>query len=270
MNKIIRISLIVLADLAVISSIIMIFTVGLGSMKYDYYSEETHGDFIVRFFADRSECDIVGLSELGRSRKTLCIPKSIDGAAVKRLGIRSAISFRGDNAFPNGFGNKAPDFANNVIEKIVYYPDKNTSCYGYLDVMCPQLDKLLCLSTELSGGFYKVADNVKIYQSSLSVGSNRISIANVSYFWNYDGAADNGYYFIDDYDYGSKIEYIPQNPVREGYTFGGWYKDAECTDKWIFETDTLPERLTEIIVTDDGKEEEKTVYRETRLYAEWI
>ncbi len=31
----------------------------------------------------------------------------------------------------------------------------------------------------------------------------------------------------------------PKKPEAEGYTFGGWYKDAACTIAWNFETDTV-------------------------------
>lgn len=31
----------------------------------------------------------------------------------------------------------------------------------------------------------------------------------------------------------------PENPVREGYTFEGWYKDIHLTEEWDFEEDTV-------------------------------
>ena len=31
----------------------------------------------------------------------------------------------------------------------------------------------------------------------------------------------------------------PADPVRDGYTFTGWYKDVDCTALWNFETDTV-------------------------------
>ncbi len=40
-------------------------------------------------------------------------------------------------------------------------------------------------------------------------------------------------------DYGSKIPH-PTSPTKEGYTFGGWYKDAALTNSWDFTTDTMP------------------------------
>ena len=45
----------------------------------------------------------------------------------------------------------------------------------------------------------------------------------------------------------------PQKPVREGYTFGGWYRDAECTDSRRFDFDTQSQVMTD-----------------TTLFAKWI
>ena len=45
----------------------------------------------------------------------------------------------------------------------------------------------------------------------------------------------------------------PQEPVREGYTFGGWYRDAECTDSRKFDFDTQSQVMTD-----------------TTLFAKWI
>ena len=45
----------------------------------------------------------------------------------------------------------------------------------------------------------------------------------------------------------------PQEPVREGDTFGGWYRDAECTDSRKFNFDTQSQLMTD-----------------TTLFAKWI
>ena len=36
----------------------------------------------------------------------------------------------------------------------------------------------------------------------------------------------------------------PANPIREGYTFAGWYKDAQFTIPWNFKTDVITANLT--------------------------
>lgn len=42
---------------------------------------------------------------------------------------------------------------------------------------------------------------------------------------------------------GNKIT-EPTAPSEDGYTFGGWYKEAECTNKWDFGTDVLNDDIT--------------------------
>jgi uncharacterized repeat protein (TIGR02543 family) len=36
----------------------------------------------------------------------------------------------------------------------------------------------------------------------------------------------------------------PSEPTKIGYTFSGWYKEADLTNAWIFETDTVTEGTT--------------------------
>ncbi len=36
----------------------------------------------------------------------------------------------------------------------------------------------------------------------------------------------------------------PADPIRSGYTFGGWYKDASCTNAWNFDTDVVTSNVT--------------------------
>ncbi|MFZ5975714.1 MAG: InlB B-repeat-containing protein [Bacillota bacterium] len=46
-----------------------------------------------------------------------------------------------------------------------------------------------------------------------------------------------------DYLENAKIT-APAAPTRTGYTFGGWYRDAECTTPWDFESDTVVSNTT--------------------------
>ena len=90
----------------------------------------------------------------------------------------------------------------------------------------------------------------------------KVCKANTSYMFNYDNSPNDDYFFIRDYEYGVAIENTPYEPIREGYTFEGWYKEPECINAWDFETDTLPETLY--------NENNEEVYQETKLYAKWI
>ena len=104
-------------------------------------------------------------------------------------------------------------------------------------------------------------------------------IANVSYLYNYEEAPSDGYYWVDNYD-SSLIEYIPPEPIREGYEFAGWYKEAECINKWDFSKDKTSDLYRRYYEPDENDSEEYKkeyyeyisthTYVETKLYAKWI
>ena len=43
--------------------------------------------------------------------------------------------------------------------------------------------------------------------------------------------------------YGANVT-LPNEPVREGYNFAGWYQEEACETEWKFETDTVKKELT--------------------------
>ncbi len=109
---------------------------------------------------------------------------------------------------------------------------------------------------------FSVKDEAKIYVPSekYDLFKNELSEyfkgsllkANVCYFLNYN---ENNYYYVDYYENGEKVMYIPPEPQRDGYSFGGWFKESDCINQWDFDTDTL--QLAEEV-------------QEVKLYAKWI
>jgi len=203
---------------------------------------------------------IYGLSEEGQQKEVIVVPKTIDGYAVKEIGKNVAfLGWKGDW----------------VNEKLV-----KVFCLSYMDIEpgsfknAPNIKKIIVLSSEknryksLWGCNLPVYITGKNYNSSYNNTSYvydeslMVYFANVSFMWNCDEVENDGYYWIDDYDYGEKIEYIPENPEWDGYTFDGWYKEPECVNRWDFDADTLPK----VKYTGDGEE----IYQETKLYAKWI
>ncbi len=235
---------------------VMTFMVGLFS---GCSRDEEWGYFTVKFYNDRETAYITGLTEEGQQQRFLVIPEEIDGVKVYTIGERPLLQM--------------------------------WSSIGYADICSDKLEKIyIPFSTEIISGSFRNSSNLmkvvsirddyyingfeysikRCYSREVYIerGYTRdcYVMSNVSYFYNYETEENYGYYWIDDWNYGSKIEFIPPEPEREGYTFGGWYKEPECINKWNFETDVLPEERTEI--NEEGEEE--VVYQETKLYAKWV
>ena len=92
-----------------------------------------------------------------------------------------------------------------------------------------------------------------------------INKANIVYNINYFNE-EYKYHCVDNYAYSTEekasyITIIPPAPERNGYEFGGWYKEAECINLWDYDVDALP-----LVQYDENKEE---IFQETVLYAKW-
>ena len=144
-----------------------------------------------------------------------------------------------------------------VLYEKMYLEQKQSNIYNIY----------LCSKTYYEYESYRGYSNDNIFKIYQSEG---FKPANLSYMYNYNESPNNGYYFIDDYD-NELISYIPENPIRNGYIFKGWYKEAECINKWDFENDIIPEKKYINKVYSGGyiyKVEYK--YSETKLYAKWV
>ena len=222
--------------------------------------DEEWGYFTIEFNNERETARITGLTKLGQQQRFLVIPEEIDGVRVSTIGERPPLQMW------SSIG--AADICSEKLEK-VYFP---TSVYIVAGSFRNSLNftKAMIIANEAVNGLDE-AQITRYYSNKVYLGFTAHSQeyngrANVSYFYNYDIEENYGYYWIDDWNYGSKIEFIPPEPEREGYTFGGWYKEPECINKWDFETDVLPEERTEI--NEEGEEE--VVYQETKLYAKLL
>ncbi len=235
--------------------------------KYKY-TEIASEFFTLRYYEKDNYYEITGTTEQGNNQRFLVISEYIDGIKVHALGYNAP------------FRLYEPDIKSDVIEK-VYFEDEIEEINSYSFRDCPNVEKVMypaADSTAASIGGYGITVYCPRKMYEAEYGTKYISYgkclrANVSYYYNYEGAEHDGYYWIDDCDYGSMIEYIPPAPKREGYTFAGWYKESECTNAWDFDTDTLPEEkkgVEEVYKNGDYVLEEIVVYQETILYAKWV
>ena len=220
-----------------------------------------------------NEIRILGLTDKGREQEYLVIPETIDGMNVICIGCNSG----GDvSSIKEKYGDeKYAQFKSEKLRKLFIVSDvqlikgwmvddliENKSTFNAIFYISNQKSwaytpDVFFFRTSLKGEI-----NLQYWEQQLSNPYGCNFAANVSYYYNYETAPNDGYYWIDNYNYGEKIEYIPAMPVRDGCTFGGWYKESECINAWNFETDTLPEV--------QYNEEEIKIYQETKLYAKWI
>ena len=223
---------------------------------------------------DELMIQLEGLSEVGKSKQIIVVPDFIDGKPVTILSAPFWMGYIGQLESEN-------------LEVLYFKGTPKCNARGTFQG-CPNLKKIVWLKTDLEDEIIQrclrtICEGINRQITTVYVCSslNTISYrckdthpANISYLYNYEGAKNEGYYWVDNFDYGEKIGYVPENPEREGYVFGGWYKEPECVTVWDFNTDTLPEAkyAEETGSYEDEewhREEGEELYQETRLYAKW-
>lgn len=130
--------------------------------------------------------------------------------------------------------------AGTSVNRVVFFCNKPIDLYELYRGYDNEYIKIY-VPSEYYDGYKEINNQFNIYK------------ANICYFLNLE--ENDYYYYVDYYEENSFIEFIPPNPVKEGYVFDGWYKEKECINKWDFEIDTV--KLEENI-------------EEIKLYAKWI
>lgn len=183
-------------------------------------------------------------------------PEKIENYTVTQLGFASGFGFGGNGYFyPRG-----PEGSTRI--KRCYFPHtiETVSCdymrYARGNKMklfyCGEIIDLNDLDDK-TFEIYVPAEKYALFEEALTKEYFRGSLlkADVSYYLNYD---ENNYYYVDYYENGEKILYIPPEPQRDGYSFVGWFKESGCLNRWDFEVDAL--QITEEM-------------QEIKLFAKW-
>ncbi len=184
-------------------------------------------------------------------------PEQIENYTVSKIGFASGLGFGG-----NGYLSTSKEGEPNI--RRCYFPHTiNKVRSGYMQsagnnlkmFYCGAVIDLIDLDVEFRDTeIYVPAEKYDLFKNVLSEQYFRGSLlkANVSYHLNYD---EDNYYYVDYYENGEKICYIPPIPQRGGYTFDGWFKEADCINQWIFDTDTVQ-------ISEETQE--------MKLFAKWI
>ena len=225
--------------------IVLSLALSIGLFGCEINKEYRDENFIYNYqtYMNQNIIHLEGLTDEGKQKKYLYVPGRFKGWKVV---IRSAsiltdlVSLQSDE-----------------LEKL--YVSVEISTLG--DLIAGENAKVFVISNKIN--FYSrckcnYVTSKRYYEinNDKNYSSINLAPANVSYIYNYEDAPNDGYYFIDDCN-NELIEFVPDDPEREGYTFKGWYKEAECASKWDFEIDIIPEK--------DNEED----FIETKLYAKW-
>ena len=183
-------------------------------------------------------------------------PEKIGKYTVSKLGFNSGMGF-GGNGYLTTVSSNGPN-----IQRC-YFPHTITEVrHGYMKLSgewdtklfyCGEIIDLGALDSGRRIQIYVSTEKYALFEAVLSkYFSGSLLKANVSYYLNYD---ENNYYYIDYYENDEKILYMPPEPQRDGYSFGGWFKESDCVNQWNFDTDTLQ-------ITEEGQD--------VKLYAKWV
>ena len=183
-------------------------------------------------------------------------PERVRNYTVSKLGFAGL--WPGGNGYlgwvtaPEGIVMKRYYFPH-TIKKVMSGYMSSSGGYWTKVFYCGEIINLGKLSAGDEAKIYVPLEKYDLFENELSEYlKGSLLKANVCYFLNYD---ENNYYYIDYYENDEKIMYIPPEPQRAGYSFGGWFKESDCINQWDFDTDTL--QLTEEV-------------QEVKLYAKWI
>lgn len=183
-------------------------------------------------------------------------PEKIEKYTVSELGFNSGLGFGGNGYFDWAGPEDRTKIKRSYFPHTIKYvmPGYMYLTSGHLKIFyCGEIIDLNSFTVEDKVEIYVPLEKYVLFERMLSKRfSGSLLKANVSYYLNY---AENNYYYIDYYENGEKILYIPPEPQRDGYLFGGWFIEADCVNQWDFDVDTLQ-------ITEEEQE--------IKLYAKWI
>ena len=225
----------------------------------------TYGDFIIT-----QHNEIYNLSKKGLQKEYIIVPEKINGDYTKIYWTSGVIGAK--KAFTKSeklkkvfFEVNLEKFETNITLEKKYDFILHDFAFALNTDEQPKIFRILtwgiiddCM---FSHGCY-MGNCVKNHTLTLK------RLSNIQFMYNYEEAPNEGYYWIDDLETGETFSYIPKDPVREGYTFGGWYADKECTTPYDFTAPYVKKELEEDY-TYDGYLNYVENYP-TFIYAKWI
>lgn len=191
--------------------------------------------FVFELNHEEKNATTTKLTELGKEQEILVFPTVIEDYPVKYIGKSPELPLLGE-----GMG----ALALTDVQKKVYLPS-SLGDRAWLTGTSEREFILLVAhpSNELIESINRFSEAQLYYLDDLTK-------LNTFFMFNFDSSENQGYYWMD-YINGNNPYIIPSNPVREGYSFVGWYYEEECNTPWNNE---VPASESELLT----------------LYAKWI
>jgi len=181
------------------------------------------GHFIVQLLFTEGHAVVWQPTELGYKQEILVVPAYVGGLPVREIG---RLGLSGWRPFTDGALKKIylPYTLERFAHENVLYHSPYTHDWLLEAVLLPQ---------EYSSMLYWMGKKFYITQEQLDVYGHHSSfnLVNVMYHYNYVDSPNLDYYWID-YIIEDSIFAEPAAPVREGYTFTGWFLEPECITEW--------------------------------------
>ena len=202
---------------------------------------------------------IVGLTEIGLEQTALVYPEEIDGIPVYGIGYNRSV-------IPGYI--EMGDLESERLQKF-YFPHmpKETDKGGinFPNAYIVHWNLAEANTGNRPYGFHAGAIFGYNYVENDCWIYNYLPrfIGNVSYLYNYEGAPNQNYYWVDSYDQ-CVITFIPPEPQRDSYKFDGWYKESECVNEWNFLVDVTSKQI------ELEHNKDHNTYEGIYLYAKWI
>lgn len=234
----------------IIFALLLVFIFIICGQIFKPYEVKRDGYFqyiIVREYTDPFIA-IVGFTASGLEQEVIEIPREIDGKPVQRIGFQDRLMLDDYYVYSE---NLRKMYIHDNIRYIDFFEEQFKQ-EGEMNES--HVDIMICsMNDDFSIGFHSCFKNIYFYGSMIDkININeKLSPANIVFMNNYSDEINEGYYRLDNIESGETIP-DPPDPERTGYEFTGWYTEAECVNKWNF--DTPP-------VIEEGEE--------FRLYAGW-
>ena len=168
---------------------------------------------------------IVGFTESGYEQEVLDIPCSIDGQPVKRIGLF-------DEGYPGGDKSRHVRCSDKLKKLYVPYTVEDIQ-YFYGDNVSLMICEESIRTVSLWGSTCKDKYVSRELYEKVKDHKNDYFPANVNFQLNYRTGNEEIQYRVDYVRQDEKIS-MPPKPERDGYSFTGWYTEAECTNIWDF------------------------------------